>query len=255
MLAHAGAKRYAQLNRWGAAMTISILSLLEGARNATGSVAVIDTFRAFTTAAVALANGAGRIVMVGSVDEALALRAAERDAICMGEVGGRAPKGFDYGNSPFEIAAVDFTGRTVIQRTSAGTQGIVAASARAERLYAASLVTADATVRALRSSAPSEITIVAMGDSGTVRTDEDELTAIHLRSRLEGRPGDREAVQRLIRAGGEVARFFDPGRPGHRPEDVEIALDIDRYDFAIRVDCSSGRPIGRKEVRDEEPPC
>ena len=69
-------------------MKISIQSLLEGARNARGAVAVIDTFRAFTTAAVALANGASRIIMVGRVEEALALRAAERGAICMGEVRG-----------------------------------------------------------------------------------------------------------------------------------------------------------------------
>ena len=36
-------------------MKISIQSLLEGARKASGAVAVIDTVRAFTTAAVALA--------------------------------------------------------------------------------------------------------------------------------------------------------------------------------------------------------
>ena len=42
-------------------MKISIQSLLEGARKASGAVAVIDTFRAFTTAAVALANGAPQI--------------------------------------------------------------------------------------------------------------------------------------------------------------------------------------------------
>jgi 2-phosphosulfolactate phosphatase len=74
-----------------AAMKISIQSLLEGARNASGAVAVIDTFRAFTTAAVALVNGASRIIMVGTVEEALALRAAERGAICMGEVRGHFP--------------------------------------------------------------------------------------------------------------------------------------------------------------------
>ena len=55
-------------------MEISIYSLLEGARRATGSVVVIDVFRAFTTAAVALANGASNIVMVSTVEEALALR-------------------------------------------------------------------------------------------------------------------------------------------------------------------------------------
>ena len=65
-------------------MKISIQSLLEGARNASGAVAVIDTFRAFTTAAVALANGASRIIMVATVEEALALRSAESGAICMG---------------------------------------------------------------------------------------------------------------------------------------------------------------------------
>jgi len=42
-------------------MKISIHSLLEGATHATGTVAVIDVFRAFTSAAVALANGASKI--------------------------------------------------------------------------------------------------------------------------------------------------------------------------------------------------
>src|SRR5215468_10039874 len=107
-------------------MDIVIESLLEGAKRATGSVAVIEVFRAFTTAAVALANGATSIVMVRSVEEALALRDAGIGQICMGEVRGRAPVGFDYGNSPFEISGVDFQGKTIIQWTSAGTQGIVA---------------------------------------------------------------------------------------------------------------------------------
>ena len=74
-----------------------------------------------------------------------------------------------------------------------------------------------------------------MGDNGLKRTDEDELCAIHLRNRLEGRPGDPDATRRLIRAGGEVGRFHDPARPYLHPEDVDIALDIDRYDFAVRV--------------------
>jgi 2-phosphosulfolactate phosphatase len=104
-------------------MEISIYSLLEGAERATSMVAVIDVFRAFTSAAVALANGATSILMVRSVEEALALRDAGIGEICMGEVGGRAPDGFDFGNSPFEISGVDFGGKTIIQRTSAGTQG------------------------------------------------------------------------------------------------------------------------------------
>lgn len=229
-------------------MKIAIGSLLEAARLASGAVAIIDVFRAFTTAAVALANGADRIVMVGSVAEAFALRDSGAGQVCMGEVRGRPPDGFDFGNSPFDVSQVDFRGKTIIQRTSAGTQGIVAASG-ADRLYAASLVTAQATALALAAGGPERVTLVAMGDAGIDRTDEDELCALHLRNLLQGRPGNPEAVRQLIRAGGEVLRFNDPLRPYLHQEDVEIALDIDRYDFAIRVRLEDGRPVGRVERR------
>jgi 2-phosphosulfolactate phosphatase len=226
-------------------MQISIGSLLEGAQRAEGAVAIIDVFRAFTTAAVALANGASQIVMVGSVEGALSLRESGRTQICMGEVRGHAPPGFDFGNSPFEIADVDFRGRAIAQRTSAGTQGIVAAR-DADFLYAASLVTAKATARALLSHPAARISLVAMGNNTVTRTDEDELCALHIRNLLEGRPGDPDAVRRVILAGGEIPRFQDPSDP-HQPGDLEIALDIDRFNFAIRVTIESGQPVARVE--------
>jgi len=195
---------------------------------------------------VALANGASRIVMVRTVEEALALRDAGIGEVCMGEVRGRAPDGFDFGNSPFEISTTDFRGKTIIQRTSAGTQGIVAAS-QAHRLYAASLVTAEATVRGILLGSPEQIALVPMGGNGIKRTDEDELCAIHLRNRLEGRRSDADAIRRVILAGGESQRFHDPARPYLHPEDVDIALNIDRYDFAVRVDFENGRPVARIE--------
>jgi 2-phosphosulfolactate phosphatase len=228
-------------------MEVLIDSLLAGAKRATGSVAVIDVFRAFTTAAVALANGAARIVMVATIEEALALRSAGVAQLCMGEVGGRKPAGFDFGNSPSELLGTALAGTTIVQRTSAGTQGIVAAAGGADRLYAASLVTARATARALRSGTSGRITLVAMGDNGTVRTSEDELCALHLRNLLEGRPGDPDAVRRVILAGGEAERFRDPAQPHLPPGDLDIALEIDRYEFAIRVKMESGRPVARME--------
>ena len=54
---------------WATAVNVVIDSLLEGARRATGVVAVIDVFRAFTSAAVALANGASRIVTAVVVED------------------------------------------------------------------------------------------------------------------------------------------------------------------------------------------
>ena len=227
-------------------MDIRIESLLEGAQRAAGAVAVIDVFRAFTTAAVALAEGAARVIMVSDVEEALQLRAAGRGQICMGEVGGKAPPGFDFGNSPYELLqARSLKGHTLIQRTGAGTQGIQAAKGSADQLYAAALVTARATARALKATGLERISLVAMGNRMIDRTDEDELCAMHLRNLLEGRPGDPEAVRRLIRAGSEVTHFGDPARPHLHPQDVEIALDVDRYDFAIAVAIEDGHPVGR----------
>jgi 2-phosphosulfolactate phosphatase len=227
-------------------MDIRIESLLTGATHATGVVAIIDVFRAFSAAAVALDRGAARIIMVSSVEEALALRASGAGDLCMGEDDGRPPVGFDLGNSPFEASRIDCKGKTIIQRTSAGTQGITAAK-HAHRLYASALVTATATARAMSMGDPEQITLVAMGKRAVARTDEDELCALHLRNLLQGRTGDPGAVRAMILAGGEASRFGDPARPWLHPEDLEIALDIDRYDFAISVTLEDGRPVGRVE--------
>jgi 2-phosphosulfolactate phosphatase len=227
-------------------MKIIIGSQLDGAERATGNVAVIDVFRAFTTAAVALANGAAKIIMVGAVDEALALRTSGVGDLCMGEVNGVQVPEFDFGNSPFAISHVDFHGKTLIQRTSAGTQGIVAAG-KADCLYAAALVTATATARALTIDDPDCVSLVAMGENTLIRTDEDELCAIHLRNLLQGRPGDPDAIRRVILAGREAQLYLDPALPQFQPGDLKIALDIDRYNFAIRVEIEDGRPVGRME--------
>jgi len=32
-----------------------------------------------------------------------------------------------------------------------------------------------------------------------------------------------------------VAKFHDPAQPHFHPEDLEIALEVDKYDFAVRI--------------------
>ncbi len=227
-------------------MDIRIESLIEGAARASGAVAIIDVFRAFTTAAVAFANGATRNTMVASVQEALALRERGVGQICMGEVGGRPVEGFDFSNSPYELSKADLRGAAIIQRTSAGTQGIVTAAKAAQHLFAASLVTASATARAIRSVATGRITLVAMGDEGKQRSTEDEICALHLRNLLEGRSGNPDAVRQIILSGGEVVKFNDVNRPWLIPDDVPFTLEIDRFDFAIKVSIEDGSPVARK---------
>ena len=224
-------------------MKVEINSFVDAARSATGTAVIIDVFRAFTTAAVVLANGAEKVIMVATVEEAEALRAAGAGSVLMGEVRGRRPPGFDIGNSPFEATTADVRGQTIIQRTGAGTQGVVAAQG-ADRLFACALVTAAATCRAIASLRPDQVSIVAMGEGGR-RTDEDELCASHLRNLLQGRAGNPNAVRDLILAGDRVQEFHDPAKTHFHPNDLDIALDVDRFDFAIEVKIEDGRPVGR----------
>jgi 2-phosphosulfolactate phosphatase len=88
--------------------------------------------------------------------------------------------------------------------------------------------------------------LIAMGNDAVIRTDEDELYALHFSNLIEGRQGNPEAVRQMILAGGEIKRFHDPSDPRH-PRDLDIALDIDRFDFAIRVRMENDRPVARRE--------
>ena len=221
-------------------------SLLEGARAAEGTAIIIDVFRAFTTAAVALSRGAEKIVLVAEVDEALELRQRGMGDLCMGEVAGMRPEGFELGNSPFELSQADVQGKTLIQSTRAGTVG-VAAARNADRIYAGSLVLARATVEGILRDPPDLVSIVAMGAEGAERADEDEQCALYIRNLLQGREPDREAVRNLILSGAESQKYGDPDRPHFHPRDKEAALEIDTVPFSIRVSREDGLLVARPE--------
>ena len=205
---------------------------VSAAAAAAGPTAVIDTFRAFTTAAVLFDRGVSRIVLTDDVAEAVRLSSA-LGALTCGEVDGRKPFEFDLSNSPAEAEdRGELAGRTVVQRTSGGTRSVVAAiDAGALPVYATSLVVATATARALFGH--DEVTIVSAGLGGEGRSDEDDLTGDHIASLLQNEPmtpdiGGRVAAttraQELRRAPWAGAR------------DVEIASTLDRYDFAMRAE-------------------
>jgi 2-phosphosulfolactate phosphatase len=227
-------------------MEIRVASLLTGARTAEGTAVVIDVFRAFTAAAVAFSRGARRIIMVDSVDDALALRAAGRADLCMGERGGRKPAGFDFGNSPAELWGASLADRTVVQTTSNGTAGIHAARHTA-RVYAAAFINAEATVEAVRRHAPEIVTLVPMGRHDRVRADEDELCALYLRSRLEGRRPDRDALAALLATMPPPADAALVASGDYDPRDRELAARIDALPVAIRVRSAAGLLVAAPE--------
>ena len=227
-------------------MNITLGSLISGAQAARGTAVIIDVYRAFTTAAVAFSRGARQIVLVGKTSEALELRDRGVGDLCMGEMHGMRPDGFDFGNSPHELSQADVEGKTLIHSTMAGTVGVTAAQG-ADEIYLGSLVIAQATASRLIARDVGRVSIVAMGGGGEFRTDEDEQCALYIRNLLEGRRPDREAVRSLVLSGGESQKFGDPAQPHFHKRDVEMALEIDSVPFAIRVHREDGLLVARPE--------
>ncbi len=211
---------------------------LETCSEATGTVIAIDVIRAFTTAAFAFAAGVQDIVLVGEVEEALALRQRFSGSLAMGEVGGLQPEGFDYGNSPSALIGLDLSRRRLIQRTSAGTQGIIR-SRRADALLASSFVCASATASYLKRQLPEAVTFVVTGVFPGVDGDEDMACADYLTALLRDESPDVAPYLQRVRDSSE-GHFFDESPPRSPLSDLECCLSVDRFDFAMVVERQDG---------------
>lgn len=229
-------------------MRIYRVSLLEGARGARGATVIVDVYRAMTSAAVILAGRARELVFVTDVEAALRLRESGRVDLCAGEIEGRRPPGFDFGNSPCELSSARLDGLRVVLSTRAGTAGLEAAAGASHR-FAGAFVNAGATAAMLRRIAPAEVTLAAMGWSGSRRTAEDEACAGLLSDLLAGIPADAHNVVDRVRRDPESAKFGDPARPWFHAEDREIALDVDRFDFAVEAVASADGLLTANAVR------
>ncbi len=228
-------------------MEIMLGSLDRDAREARGTVVIIDVFRAFTTGAIAFDRGAKEIVLVAEVEEALDLRRRGIGDLLMGEVDGKRPDGFDFGNSPYEISQADLNGKTLVQSTRAGTVGVAAAT-QADTIYTGSFVVAEATAKAILREDPPLVSIIAMGDRARFRSAEDEQCGLYLRNLLEGRMPDAGAVRSLVMEGGQTQKFFDQSQPQYHPQDVELALQINRFPFAMKISREDGLLVARREA-------
>jgi 2-phosphosulfolactate phosphatase len=84
-------------------------------------VVIIDVFRATSTIAAALNNGAERIIPVESVKGAIEI-GAEIGAITAGERDGKIAEGLQYGNSPLEYPRSFIEGKILVLTTTNGTR-------------------------------------------------------------------------------------------------------------------------------------
>ena len=216
-------------------MHIDILDLIEGAKQAQGLTVIIDVFRAFSTACYVVRNGARQIIPVGDVDLAYELREENPDYILMGERKGKMLPGFDYGNSPTEIQTIDFSGKTVIQTTSAGTQGFANAK-DADELISGSLVNAESIVSYIKKKSPEKVSLVCMGTWAVRPAEEDTLCAEYIAGRLKGQKMDTRRIYTQLRASETARIFFDPEVSWAPETDFDLCLNIGLYDFVLKAE-------------------
>ena len=212
-------------------MNIEILHMIDGAKQAKGCAVIIDVFRAFTVEAYLMNNGAEKIIPVSDKQLAYNLKEQNPEYILIGERHGVILPGFDYGNSPSQIENMDFTGKTVVHTTSAGTQGIANAT-NAEEIITGSLTNAKAIAKYIKEKNFDNVSLVCMGLEAVSQTEEDNLCARYIKDLLENNDTSYMSaeIENLKYTSG--AKFFDVSQADVFPmEDFFLSTKMDIFDF------------------------
>ncbi len=223
-------------------MRIEFLDHVAGARQARGIAVVIDVFRAFSVAPHAFEAGAERVFPVGEVDDAFELGRRFPGAVLAGERQARKLPGFDAGNSPTEIRALDLRGRVLVHTTHAGTQGLVNAS-QADEVLTGAFVNISAVCRYVRARGADLVSLVRMGHEARERCAEDDLYAECLGQMLRGQPAPLAEVRDRLRSAPAARKFFDPACDWAPRDDFDYCTEVDRFDFVLRLRRVPGQPI------------
>ncbi len=223
-------------------MDIKLFDHVAGAREARGVAVVIDVFRAFSVAPHAFDCGARRVLPVAGIEDAHALRKRYPDSLMAGERHTRPLPGFDAGNSPTEIRALNLQGKTLIHTTHAGTQGLVGATG-ADEVLTGSFVNISAVRDYLLEMAPAQVSLVRMGYEARERCAEDDLYAECLMDLLQGRSAPFGEIRDRLRHAPAAEKFFDPDMPWAPESDFTYCTEVDRFDFVLKLQRPIGQPL------------
>jgi 2-phosphosulfolactate phosphatase len=186
---------------------------------------VVDVLRATSTMTQAIAAGYGRVLCCAEIEEARALAVTEGPAKLAGERRLEAIPGFDFGNSPREVAEkpeVD----TLILSTTNGTRLLVSAAARFEHVYVGSLLNLDA-VAAAASGHGQDVAVLCAGVLGELALD-DAYCAGRIAEALAGdRTDSATAAIRLAQSYAGAREGLGAGRSAWNLRRHGLEADID----------------------------
>jgi 2-phosphosulfolactate phosphatase len=230
-------------------MQIHYDRLLAGAQGARGTAVIIDVFRAFTCTPLLFSLGMEKSILVSTPQEAFALKSHDEELLLIGEVKGIPIEGFDLGNSPSEIlrrGASYFKGKTVVQRTSSGIQGALAALDNADEVLLASYNIASATARYILATQPESVSLVAMGWDLKEIAPEDEWCARYISYLLGFNEYNHNEALSEILFNKTAQRFLRADEPDFPAEDPILCLQRDVYDFALQAKRRENRVVVHK---------
>src|SRR6266852_6454355 len=139
----------------------------------------------------ALAAGYRRVLCCAEIEEARALATTEGPAKLAGERRLESIEGFDFGNSPREVAG-EPAAETLILSTTNGTRLLVSAAERFEHVYVGSLLNLDAVAAAARAH-DQDVAVLCAGVLGELALD-DAYCAGRIAEALGGTPADSATV-------------------------------------------------------------
>jgi 2-phosphosulfolactate phosphatase len=186
---------------------------------------VVDVLRATSTMTQALASGYERVLCCAEIDEARALAEREGPAKLAGERRLEAIAGFDYGNSPREVAG-EPQAPTLVLTTTNGTKLLVSAAARFEHVYVGSLLNLDAVAAAARAHG-GDVAVLCAGVLGELALD-DAYCAGRIAEALGGdRTDSATAAIRLAGTFADAREGLGAGRSAWNLRNHGLDADVD----------------------------
>lgn len=197
-----------------------------------GARAVIDVFRAFTTACHVMDFNPSAYYMTSSGSTVTRLQKENPGAILVGKPDIGEECDYDAPNSPTLVRRLAISGKVVIHRTKSGAHGAVMFS-RTGPAVGVCFSNLSASARWLK-AAGGAVEIIPMGLGLHAPTPEDELCKNELAKALCGQdPEVAGHKEELRRTSGRC--FYEWSQDEYPASDFEHCLRLDRHDYALVI--------------------
>ena len=211
-------------------MEVNIYSPEDDTDKINGFTIVVDVLRAFSVSYFINANNPKKYIVVDSIEQAFKLKNSIVDSLVIGERQGIKIEGFDFGNSPTEIIYQDFTNKTIIHTTTAGTKGLIVQKITNE-VVAGSFVNANALVEYINKKKINVVNIYCTAPRNVTNGEEDYYFADYLKSVLLGNILDFITIVEQLKLG--TGKGFSEN--GFAPySDFVYCMELNKFDKILK---------------------